>query len=106
MSVVPSTKSARLALYRQILRLHRHNLQSDLRFLGDSYVREEFRKHRKAESEFLPHFYKAWFQYAKQLNTGNVAGQELEHSKLKTLTEDQLRQLSMLKRESTRPLKD
>lgn len=38
-----------LQLYRRILRVHR-KLDPELRVLGDSYVKKEFRAHRNAEN--------------------------------------------------------
>lgn len=38
-----------LQLYRRILRVHR-KLDPEMRVLGDSYVKEEFRAHRTAEN--------------------------------------------------------
>lgn len=39
-----------IPLYRRILRAHRKKLPTDLRFLGDSYVKSEFRAHRNVEN--------------------------------------------------------
>lgn len=39
-----------LQLYRRILRAHRRKLQPQLRLLGDSYVKKEFREHKTAEN--------------------------------------------------------
>ena len=38
-----------LQLYRRILRVHR-KLDPEMRILGDSYVKKEFREHRNAEN--------------------------------------------------------
>ena len=35
-----------LALYRDVLRVHRRLPGAHMRFLGDSYVKDEFRRHR------------------------------------------------------------
>jgi hypothetical protein len=40
-----------LQLYRRILRVHR-KLDPEMRVLGDSYVKNEFRAHRSAENPF------------------------------------------------------
>lgn len=39
-----------LQLYRRILRVHRRKLQPEMRVLGDSYVKSEFRAHKTAEN--------------------------------------------------------
>ena len=44
----PQLQYPRLALFRQILRAHERHLPAAHRELGDAYVREEFRAHRKA----------------------------------------------------------
>lgn len=46
-------------LYKTILKLHR-GLPHELRKFGDEYVREEFKRHKDAEVQFLPIFYKEW----------------------------------------------
>ncbi|GBF90061.1 succinate dehydrogenase assembly factor, mitochondrial [Raphidocelis subcapitata] len=39
-----------LSLYRQVLRMHRRQLPTPLRSLGDSYVQSEFRRHLKGKT--------------------------------------------------------
>ncbi len=46
-------------LYRRLLRLHQR-LPPDFRAVGSEFVREEFRKHRTAEPQFVPQFMKEW----------------------------------------------
>lgn len=46
-------------LYKAILRLHR-GMPGELRALGDQYVRDEFKRHKTAEPEFVPVFMKEW----------------------------------------------
>lgn len=92
-------------MYRTILRLHRNTLAPDLRALGDNYVKEEFRKHKDAAPEFVEPFFREWDNYVQQLLLG-VQGRDLTEAELSSLSEEQLRQLSMLKREATRKLRD
>ena len=47
--------STALNLYRRILRLHRWKLPQEMRHLGDSYVKEEFRLHRTANATQVHH---------------------------------------------------
>ncbi len=96
------------ALYRHILRLHRTVLPYDLRFVGDAYVKDEFRKHRTAASTFLGPFFRSWNEYLQMLQTESAAqlpGRPLSDTDLSKLTESQLKQLSLLKREATRKLR-
>ena len=37
-------------LYRRLLRAHRKHLPSEMRLLGDEYVKSEFRAHRDVEN--------------------------------------------------------
>jgi hypothetical protein len=39
-----------IPLYRRILRVHRKKLDPEMRILGDSYVKSEFRAHRSTEN--------------------------------------------------------
>jgi hypothetical protein len=39
-----------IPLYRRILRVHRKKLDPEMRILGDSYVKSEFRAHRGTEN--------------------------------------------------------
>jgi hypothetical protein len=47
-----STRGTVVALYREVLRLHRR-LPTDLRFVGDAYVKDEWRKHLTAEARYV-----------------------------------------------------
>ena len=46
-------------LYRRLLRLHR-TLPKEIRELGVGYIREEFKKQRKADRDFLKAFEREW----------------------------------------------
>lgn len=37
-------------LYRRLLRAHRKHLPSEMRLLGDEYIKAEFRAHREVEN--------------------------------------------------------
>jgi hypothetical protein len=58
-------------LYRRLLRAHRKHLPSEMRLLGDEYIKSEFRAHREVENPvhlvcfvvyggFLIYFAKNW----------------------------------------------
>ena len=55
-----SQRSKVLKLYRQLLRLHRRLPDADMAALGRQFVREEFRCHKSAGSEFVASFMKEW----------------------------------------------
>jgi hypothetical protein len=39
-----------IPLYRRLLRAHRKHLPSEMRILGDEYIKAEFRAHRKVDN--------------------------------------------------------
>ena len=55
----PSHVSRVRVLYKTILRLHR-GLPQELKAVGDIYVKEEFRRHKSAESAFIASFMIEW----------------------------------------------
>lgn len=59
------TPQQKLSLYRNIRRAHREHLPPDLRALGDSYVREEWKKHATAAPKFVPPFLDEWSRYLR-----------------------------------------
>ena len=67
-----------LALYKRVLTLHRRQLKPHMRVLGDQYVRDEFKRHKSADSKFVPLFLREWEQYAATMDQKkNSFGQEL-----------------------------
>lgn len=59
-----------LQLYRRILRVHR-KLDPDMRVLGDSYVKKEFRAHRTAENPLhIVRLFAGLVSCEKRENTG------------------------------------
>jgi hypothetical protein len=96
-----------LALYRRILRLHRTKLPFHLRQLGDSYVREEFRRHKKSEAKWLVAFFREWNGYAQQLETQRVMdgeiGANLGPEADRALSPEQREQLLKLRAEAGKP---
>ena len=99
-----------LSLYRRILKAHRRLLPPDLRRLGDSYARDEFLRHRSADKSFQDVFRAEWERYvatleAQRQREGAVRGQDLPEERVARLSDNQLKQLALLRRESTRPLK-
>ncbi|KAK6028832.1 ACN9 family protein, partial [Ostertagia ostertagi] len=91
------------------LRLH-CGLPAPARLMGDSYVKDEFRRHKDASPEYTTIFLNEWTNYcvtlSKQLSTSGIVkgfiGKDLEPEKLDSFAEEQLRQLLELKLESER----
>ena len=55
-------------LYRSILRAHKKHLPLEMKQLGDTYVRAEFRAHKEAKPEHLTSFFQEWENYLEQIN--------------------------------------
>lgn len=98
-----------IALYRAVLRCHAQRLPPPLRSMGDSYARDEFRRHHKANP---PATAKQWEQFALEwakyvemmegrgdLNSASPSG-SLDDSMLRHMSEEQLQRLDMLKQEA------
>jgi len=93
-----------LSLYKTILRLHQH-LPTDLKSVGDRYVRNEFRLHKTADEQFTKSFLVQWDSYVSGLQDQvttkdqpfSVLGSNLTSENLDRLSEDQLLQLYELK---------
>ncbi|CAJ0588558.1 unnamed protein product [Cylicocyclus nassatus] len=102
-----------LYLYKRILRLH-YGLPPPARLMGDTYVKDEFRRHKNATPEQTAVFVNEWTNYcitlAKQLSQKGIVkgflGKDLEPENLDSFAEDQLRQLLDLKIESERMAKE
>jgi hypothetical protein len=56
-------REAALLLYRNILQAHKKHLPTEMRQLGDSYVKSEFRLHKKSKPEQVDQFFTAWDEY-------------------------------------------
>jgi hypothetical protein len=48
--VAPMALLPPIPLYRRLLRAHRKYLDGDMRILGDTYIKSEFRAHRNVEN--------------------------------------------------------
>ncbi|KAJ5515748.1 Complex 1 LYR protein [Penicillium freii] len=82
-----------LQLYRRILRVHR-KLEPEMRVLGDSYVKNEFRAHRSVENPLhIIGFLTEWQLYAQKLEGDQWTGDKLDQAKLDKMSDQQLGQL-------------
>jgi len=98
-------------LYKTILKLHR-GLPPDLAYMGDMYVKDEFKRHKLATPEQTVTFMESWAKYAitvtKQVGikgpktaSGDI-GTSLSFAEIDTLfTEEQLVLLFDLYKAST-----
>nr|VZI48321.1 unnamed protein product [Spirometra erinaceieuropaei] len=67
-------------LYKLILRLHR-SLPTEMRLVGDKYVKEEFRKHKTADKQFIGPFMIEWSRYASTLAEQLTSDQSKKNEK-------------------------
>ncbi|CAD5224274.1 unnamed protein product [Bursaphelenchus okinawaensis] len=96
-----------LILYKRILRLH-YGLPKELRLMGDSYVKDEFRRHKTASPEQSLLFLKEWTLYctslSKQLTHKGIVkgkfGEDLDPELIDRFSDEQIQQLYELKVES------
>jgi hypothetical protein len=108
-------KEISISLYRNILKLHRL-LPEDLKALGNSYVRNEFRLHRGGQVTDVQEtiFLREWSQYYEQLlkqvahdftNTKPEQtfplGKKIEQAKLAQMNDDQLFTLMELRKHAS-----
>lgn len=70
-----------LTLYKKILRAHCQHLPQELRFLGDQYVKAEFKAHKNIDNPLhIVGFLTQWQEYL-----ANIIGDEWLEGKLKQL---------------------
>ncbi|KAL4791020.1 hypothetical protein BDV19DRAFT_371287 [Aspergillus venezuelensis] len=83
-----------IPLYRRILRVHRRKLDPEMRVLGDSYVKSEFRAHKSTENPLhIIGFLTEWQLYAQKLEGDMWKGEKLDKAKLDKMSDQQLGQL-------------
>jgi len=99
-------------LYKTCLKLHR-GLPIHLKAIGDTYVKDEFRRHKKADVAQTQIFMEAWAKYAititKQMglkgpHTAKKLGEDLNVGELDNFSEEQLAQLYELYNEAKKPI--
>jgi len=90
-----------IPLYRRLLRAHRKHLPSEMRLLGDQYIKSEFRAHRNVENpvhivkplheiglfgvaDGLPQigFLTEWQMYAQSLEGDSWIGEQMDVGKI------------------------
>lgn len=88
-----------IRLYRRILRAHR-KLPNEMRFMGDAYVKSEFRLTRDTDNPLhIMAFLSQWKQYLDQIEPGLEAegkawtGRKLDTETMDALSSEQVGQL-------------
>ncbi|KAK2832060.1 hypothetical protein FQN49_006891 [Arthroderma sp. PD_2] len=83
-----------IPLYRRLLRAHRKKLPAEMRFLGDSYVKSEFRAHRSVDNPIhIIGFLTEWQLYAQQLEGDSWKEGKLDKAKIDKMSDQQIGQL-------------
>ncbi|PSR97544.1 hypothetical protein BD289DRAFT_480049 [Coniella lustricola] len=83
-----------IPLYRRLLRAHRKHLPSQMRVLGDEYVKTEFRAHRKVDNPaHLIGFLTEWQLYAQKIEGDSWIGEKLDQAKIEKMSDEQVGQL-------------
>ncbi|KAI5956737.1 hypothetical protein KGF54_000354 [Candida jiufengensis] len=83
-----------LQLYRSILRAHVQKLPQELRYLGDQYVKKEFKDHKKIDNPLhIVGFLTEWQDYLKQIDGGKWLDGKLSKNDLEKMTPEQIGQL-------------
>ncbi|KAE9381749.1 ACN9-domain-containing protein [Stipitochalara longipes BDJ] len=83
-----------IPLYRRLLRAHRKHLPSDMRLLGDQYIKSEFRAHRNVENPVhIIGFLTEWQMYAQKLEGDSWIGERMDVGKIEKMSDQQLGQL-------------
>jgi hypothetical protein len=91
-----------LSLYRAILKEHRNRLPSQMRMLGDDYVRNEFKLHKNAKPDQVNMFFTAWNNYLETLRKQTDRfGRDLDEISKGALNDDQRKKLNDMKVESS-----
>jgi len=94
-----------IPLYRRLLRAHRKHLPSEMRLLGDQYIKSEFRAHRNVENpvhivkplheiglfgvaDGLPQigFLTEWQMYAQSLEGDSWIGEQMDVGKINKMS--------------------
>ncbi|KAK9321491.1 ACN9-domain-containing protein [Lipomyces orientalis] len=79
-----------IPLYRRILRAHRL-LPLEHRFVGDQYVKAEFRQHRDVENPLhIIGFLSSWQQYAEAIEGHKWKDAKLDVQKLEKMSDQQI----------------
>ncbi|KAI1828591.1 ACN9-domain-containing protein [Xylaria intraflava] len=83
-----------LPLYRRLLRAHRKHLPTEMRLLGDEYIKAEFRAHRNVDNPaHLIGFLTEWQLYAQKIEGDSWKGEKLDPAKVEKMSDQQIGQM-------------
>ena len=93
-----------LKLYREILRAHWGKLPNELRYLGDQYVKAEFKAHKSTGNPlYIVGFLTQWQDYLKSIDGESWQEGKLSKKELDKMSPEQVCQLYELMQETQRP---
>ncbi|KAH9888238.1 P-loop containing nucleoside triphosphate hydrolase protein [Xylariomycetidae sp. FL2044] len=77
-----------IPLYRRLFRAHRKHLDSEMRVLGDEYIKAEFRAHRNVDNPaHLIGFLTEWQLYAQKIEGDSWVGEKLDPAKVEKMSD-------------------
>ena len=83
-----------IPLYRRLLRIHRKRLGPEERILGDSYIKDEWRRHRDVENPIhIIAFLTEWQQYGQMLDGEDWKLQRFDKELLGKMSDQQIGQM-------------
>lgn len=92
-----------LRLYHYILRAHTTKLPPQLRYLGDEYVKAEFRAHRNTDNPLhIVGFLTQWQDYLSSIDQGKWQKGKITKQELDKMSPEQVNQLYELMEEAKR----
>lgn len=92
-----------LRLYRAILRAHWRSLPVELRYLGDEYVKAEFKAHKSTDNPlYIVGFLTQWQDYLRSIDGGNWQEGKMTKGELEKMSPEQIGQLYELMQETQR----
>ncbi|KAK8140509.1 ACN9 family domain-containing protein [Apiospora sp. TS-2023a] len=83
-----------IPLYRRLLRAHRKHLPSEMRVLGDLYIKAEFRAHRNVDNPaHMIGFLTEWQLYAQKVEGEAWKGEKIDQAKVEKMSDQQIGQM-------------
>ncbi|KXJ95956.1 ACN9 family protein [Microdochium bolleyi] len=83
-----------IPLYRRLFRAHRKHLPTEMRLLGDEYIKAEFRAHRTTDNPVhIVGFLTEWQLYAQKIEGDSWRGEKLDPAKVQKMSDEQMGQM-------------
>ncbi|KAH6660131.1 putative ACN9 family domain-containing protein [Truncatella angustata] len=97
-----------IPLYRRLFRAHRKHLPTEMRVLGDEYIKAEFRAHRETDNPVhIIGFLTEWQLYAQKIEGDSWLGEKIDPAKIQKMSDQQMGQMyELMKAIQNRDIKD